>query len=175
LAVLLVNSVDRLDDPPDRLHDLRWFTSALDAVGHTALARALTDRDLPSLRRLRDTLREVFETDDPARAAELLNPVLARSRAVPMLVPDGTGGASLAVAPDRQGLAALQARLPAALAKFVATQGPRRLGTCAADPCSCAFVDRTRGATRRYCCSYCNDRAAARSYRARRRSAAPRE
>jgi predicted RNA-binding Zn ribbon-like protein len=171
LAVLLVNSVDRLDDPPDRLHDLRWFSSALRAVGHRSLAGTLTARDLPALRRLRDTLRGVFESDDPAQAAELLNPLLMRNRAVPLLVPDGSGGASLGVAPDRQGLASLQARLPAALAEFVATRGARRLGTCASDPCSCAFVDRTRAATRRYCCSFCNDRAAARSYRRRRRTA----
>jgi predicted RNA-binding Zn ribbon-like protein len=171
LAVLLVNSFDLLDDPPDRLHDLQWFSSALKSVGQAALAGALSDADLPALRRLRDTLRQVFETDDSATAAEFLNPLLRRSRAVPLLVPDaGTGTAALAVAPDRIGLAALEARLPAALATFVAERGPGRLGTCASDPCSCAFVDRTRAATRRYCCSYCNDRAAARNYRARLRN-----
>jgi predicted RNA-binding Zn ribbon-like protein len=171
LALLLVNSLDLLDDPPDRLRDLRWFTSALRAVGHRPLAGALVDDDLPALRRLRDQLRQVFETDDPAVAARVLNPLLTRSQAVPVLVTENDSGASLAVAPDRTGLLALEARLPAALATFVATRGAERLGTCASDPCSCVFVDRTRAATRRYCCSYCNDRAAARSYRARRREA----
>jgi predicted RNA-binding Zn ribbon-like protein len=173
LVVLLVNSFDLLDDPPDRLHDLSWLTSALVAVGHGRLGRLaleLSERDLPALRRLRDTLRKVFETDDQSVAASLLNPLLVRSRAVPLLVPDGAGNATLAVAPDQRGIAALQARLPAALAAFVATRGPLRLGTCNSDPCSCAFVDRTRGASRRYCCSICNDRAAARNYRARRRA-----
>lgn len=169
LVVLLVNSLDLLDDPPDRLHDLRWLTSALHAVGHARLADELSERDLPALRRLRDTLRAVFETDDPTVAAALLNPVLIRRRAVSLLVPDGSGRAALAVAPDQRGIAAVQARLPAALAAFVATRGPHRLGTCASGPCACAFVDRTRGGSRRYCCSFCNDRAAARNYRARKR------
>jgi predicted RNA-binding Zn ribbon-like protein len=171
LVVLLVNSYDLLDDPPDRLHDLRWFSGALRAVGHGTLADALTKSDLRALRLLRDRLREVFEAADMTAVAEVLNPLLPRSRAVPLLVPDGTGGASLAVAPDRTGISALQARLPAALAAFVAASGAQRLGTCAGDPCTCAFVDRTRAGTRRYCCSICNDRTAARSYRARQRTA----
>jgi len=170
LVVLLVNSLDLLDDPPDRLHDLTWFGSALRAVGHGAVSEALSARDLPPLRRLRTQLRQVFEVGDPGAAAAVLNPLLTSSRAVSLLVPDESGAMSLAVAPERRGLAALQARLPAALAAFVATRGPQRLGTCAADPCSCAFVDRTRAATRRFCCSFCNDRAAARKYRARRRA-----
>lgn len=168
LVVLLVNTHDLLDDPPDRLHDLRWLVEALGAVGHAALATELEDDDLPALRRLRDRLRLVFETDDDAEAAGVLNPLLVRAGAVPVLVP-GTG---LVVAPDRTGRAALEARLPAALAAYVAERGARRLGTCAGDPCACAYVDRTRASTRRFCCSICNDRAAARSYRAKKRAAA---
>ena len=170
LVVLLVNSYDLLEDPPDRLHDLSWFGRALRAAQHPELADSLAASDVPGLRSLRDALREVFETADATAAAAILNPLLSAGRAVPVLVPDESGGAALAVAPDRTGLAALQARLPAALATFVATRGMQRLGTCSAGPCACAFVDRTRAATRRYCCSYCNDRAAARNYRARKRA-----
>jgi predicted RNA-binding Zn ribbon-like protein len=173
LVVLLVNSYDVLDDPPDRLRDLHWFAGALRAVGHGALADSLAESDVPALRRLRDRLRRVFEVGDMTAVAEVLNPLLTRSRAVPLLVPGGTGGAHLAVAPDRTGISALQARLPSALAAFVAASGAQRLGTCAGDPCSCAFVDRTRGGTRRFCCSICNDRTAARSYRTRRRTLSP--
>lgn len=170
LVVLLVNSYDLLDDPPDRLHDLVWFDSALRAAGHGQLADQLHAPDVPALRALRDQLRAVFEAADVEVAASVLNPLLTSSGSVATLVPDADGGASLAVTPDRRGVHALQARLPAALAAHVAERGVHRLGTCAAGPCSCAFVDRTRGGTRRYCCSYCNDRAAARKYRARRRA-----
>jgi predicted RNA-binding Zn ribbon-like protein len=62
----------------------------------------------------------------------------------------------------------LPARLLAAVAEHIGRSGVARLGVCASDPCRCAFVDRTRAGTRRYCCTVCNDRAAARAYRRRR-------
>ena len=43
------------------------------------------------------------------------------------------------------------------------------VGVCGSDPCRCVFVDRTRGGTRKYCCTYCNDRFAARAYRRRKK------
>ena len=170
LAVLLVNSFDLLEDPPDRLTDLRWFTEALDDERHSDIARALRPADLDGLRVLRDSLRSVFEADSPAAAAAILNPMLGRASAVPQLVVTN-GKAELKVSPADRGLQALAARLPAALAAQIADAGVARLGTCASDPCRCAFIDRTRGRTRRYCCTMCNDRMAARLYRERKRPA----
>ncbi len=171
LAVLLVNSHDLLEDPPDRLHDLAWLTGALTRVGHGDLASALTRSDLPRLRSLRGALRAAFEAPDPRTAAAALNPQLVKARAVFLLdVPPRPRGARarFVPAPDRTGYAALAARLPAALAAHIAEHGVGRLGVCASDPCRCAFVDRTRAGTRRYCCTICNDRYAARAYRRRR-------
>ncbi|MGC4109831.1 MAG: CGNR zinc finger domain-containing protein [Nocardioides sp.] len=165
LAVLLVNTHDLLEDPPDRLVDLSWLTPVLSAVGHGDLAETLKPSDLPRLRTLRSLLRSAFEAPDLATAAAVLNPQLVRARAVRLL-----DGERFVVAPDRSGYDALAARLPAAVAAHVAAHGPDRLGVCASDPCRCAFVDRTRAGTRRYCCEVCNDRQAARAYR-RRRSA----
>src|SRR5688500_4222283 len=85
LALLLVNSHDLLEDPPDRLVDLAWLTQVFNRVGYGDLAAALTARDLPRLRRLRDALRVVFETDDDAVAADVLNPLLEEARAVPLV------------------------------------------------------------------------------------------
>ena len=39
LALLLVNSLDLLEDPPDRLVDLGWLTHVFTRVGHGDLAR----------------------------------------------------------------------------------------------------------------------------------------
>ena len=75
----------------------------------------------------------------------------------------------MVVGVGRHGVAALEARLPAAAAAFVAEHGTGRLGVCGSDPCRCVFVDRTRAGTRKYCCSYCNDRFAARAYRRRKK------
>ncbi len=169
LALLLVNSYDLLEEPPDRLHDLTWLSAAFGAAGHAELAMQLRPDDVAPLRSLREVLRAAFALDDATQVAAVLNPLLRASPA-PLLT-------AMVGSPDRvrletgaglEGYAALAARLPAAAAAYVAEHGTRRLGTCHSDPCRCAFVDRTRGRTRRYCCDYCNDRAAARSYRRRR-------
>ncbi|HRI95413.1 MAG TPA: CGNR zinc finger domain-containing protein [Nocardioides sp.] len=157
LAVLLLNSVDLLEDPADRMaHDLRWWRRALRRNGHAALARTQREADRRGLLELRAIIRSVFETSSEARARTLLNDGLASAGAVVQVTPAGLGvGGGLA------------ARLLYAVAQLVAEGGVARLGICASDPCRCAYVDRTRGGTRRYCCTLCNDRAAARAYRQR--------
>jgi predicted RNA-binding Zn ribbon-like protein len=167
LAVLLVNSLDYLADPPDRLTTIDWYTAVLREVGHPALAAALRADDVASLRALRDGLQGVFTAATTDTAAEILNPLLLAAEAVPVLVPERGGRARLAVAPDVTGMPALAARLPAALGAHIAEQGLRRLGSCSAAPCECVYVDRTRAGNRRYCCDLCNDRAAAAAYRRR--------
>jgi predicted RNA-binding Zn ribbon-like protein len=170
LAVLLVNSLDHLEDPPDRLASVDWFRSVTAQVGRGDLTAGLGEADLDGLRELRDCLRSVFLAESAGEAAGLLNPALVRAGAVAQLVvtPDGP---ALQVAPGEQGLAALAARLPAALAGHLAQRGMGRLGSCAAGPCDCAFVDYTRGRSRRFCSTACNDRAAAQAYRQRKRGA----
>jgi predicted RNA-binding Zn ribbon-like protein len=170
VIVLLLNSLDLLEDPADRLTDLTWFHAVLTDVGRHDLASALHPEDLAELRELRESLRAVFLTESAAEAARILNPMLIGAAAVPQLVASADR-ARLQVAPGAQGAAALIARLPAALAEHIAHRGAGRLGTCAALPCRCAFVDHTRGRTRKFCCTACNDRAAARLYRQRKREA----
>jgi predicted RNA-binding Zn ribbon-like protein len=162
LAVVLLNSLDLLEEPADRLHDLAWWRDALRQLGHPRLAAAQRRADLPRLRDLRETLRAVFECERDADAAAVLNPALVEAGAVLQLGREGLG--VVGTAPD----SGLAARLLAAAAGHVAEHGVARLGTCHSDPCRCAYVDRTRAGTRRYCCSVCNDRAAARAYRRRR-------
>lgn len=164
--MVLVNTLDALANPVDRLHDVDWYAAALTGLGHADIAGHLNSSDTGRLRRLREDLRGVFLAATVADAAELLNPRLSAARAVPLLVEEA-GAPALAVAPEKTGYPALAARLPAALAAYIAATGLGRLGSCSADPCSCAFIDRSRAATRRYCCSWCNDRAAARAYRRR--------
>jgi len=171
LVVLLLNSLDLLDDPPDRLTGLGWLREVLAAVGRADIGGALTAEDLAGLRELRESLRAVFQARSPDEAASLLNPMLVHASAIPQLVASD-GSLRLQVAPRARGLAALSARLPAALAEHIAGRGLGRLGTCAALPCQCAFIDRTRAQTRRFCCTACNDRAAAQLYRRRKRAAA---
>ena len=57
LVVLLLNSLDLLEDPPDRLADLSWLCEVLAAVGRDDIGGALTAGDLAGLRQLRESLR----------------------------------------------------------------------------------------------------------------------
>ena len=66
------------------LDDLRIF---LRAVGRSEAAGAATDRDVAEFKQLRGRLRRVFETDDVAEAASLLNAMATESGAVPRLAP----------------------------------------------------------------------------------------
>ena len=170
LAVLLVNTIDLLEHPADRLETLDWFSRALHTIGHPALADSLSSQDLGRLRALRVDVRRGFEAPSADLAMAALNPWLARDAArVQLVAGERVESVELAMAPDASGVEALEARLPWGLARFIAEHGVGRLGVCGSDPCRCVFIDRTRGGTRRYCCTYCNDRAAARAYRRRQR------
>ena len=46
VAVLLLNSLDLLEDPADRLTDLAWFREVMADVGRGDIADALADGDL---------------------------------------------------------------------------------------------------------------------------------
>ncbi len=164
LAVLLLNSVDLLEEPADRMaDDLGWWRRALARNGLDELAAAQRDEDLPMLQALRGTIRSVFESADADEARAVLNAGLLEAGAVVQVGPEGLGVIGTGSGGD------LPARLLVAVATQVAGHGVARLGICASDPCRCAYVDQTRGGTRRYCCTLCNDRAAARAYRRRRR------
>jgi predicted RNA-binding Zn ribbon-like protein len=75
----------------------------------------------------------------------------------------------VAATTDRDPVRRLGVLCADALARAVAVGGTQRVGTCAAPPCRCVYIDRTRAARQRYCCDVCNDRAAATAYRARQR------
>jgi predicted RNA-binding Zn ribbon-like protein len=137
--------------------DLVWWRRALRRHGHSELAKAQRDAELPMLQALRATIRTVFECGDAEEARRVLNVALLYAEAVVQVTPDGLGVSG-----------GLRGRLLFAVAQHVAANGTARLGICASDPCRCAYVDTTRGGTRRYCCDICNDRAAARAYRRRR-------
>ena len=170
LAVLLLNSLDLLEEPPDRLVSVSWYADMLASAGHADLAAGLTEADLEPLRELRALLRLVFTAATVEEAADILNPLLLQHNAVPVLVTGEPGTpATLRVAPAASGFPALAARLTAAAAAMIADSQLRRFGTCAGDPCECAFVDRSRSGNRRFCCDWCNDRAAAAAYRRRKK------
>ena len=169
LAVAIVNTWETLPSPHEGLEDVEDLRIFLRAVGRPEAAAEAKDRDLPEFKQLRGRLRRVFETDDVAEAAGVLNAIATESAAVPRLAP-ASDGWRLEFGPgDGSITSRLAATAAGALIEIVRAHGLTRLGTCAAEPCTCAYVDRTKNRSKRYCCELCADRAAQRDYRARRR------
>lgn len=172
LAVGLVNTWDVLHDPPEVMRDvhilrvlLRWFE--LDSA-----AAAASERDLPSVRRVRDRLRQAFDAGSEDEAVRVLNALARDAQAVPQL--EGEEGAwTFGYGAGRRTLAQeVAGRASIALLGVIEGKGWDRFGLCAAAPCCCVYVDRSRNRSRRYCCELCADRAAQAALRRRRREAA---
>jgi predicted RNA-binding Zn ribbon-like protein len=170
LAVAIVNTWEPFPSPHDGLEEVEDLRIFLRAVGRAEAAEAATDRDVAEFRHLRGRLRRVFETDDVAEAAAVLNAVATESGAVPRLAPGSDGWELVFGAEDGSITNRLGATAAVALFEIVQAHGLTRFGTCDADPCTCAYVDRTKNRSKRYCCELCADRAAQRDFRARRRA-----
>ena len=174
LAVGLVNTWDVLHDPPEVMRDvdglsvlLRWFE--LDAA-----AAAASERDLPPLRRVRDRLRQAFDAGSEDEAVRVLNALAREARAVPQLERE-RGAWRFRYGAGRRTLAQeVAGRASIALLGVIEEKGWDRFGLCAAAPCCCVYVDRSRNRSRRYCCELCADRAAQAALRRRRREASAR-
>jgi predicted RNA-binding Zn ribbon-like protein len=171
LAVGLVNTWDVLHDPPDVL-DLRTLGILLRWFELPTEAKRATQRDVASVRRLRDRLRRAFDAADEGKAVAELNALAREAGAVPQLE-RGNGGWAFRYGAGRRALATeLAGRTSVALLEVIAEKGWRRFGLCAAAPCCCVYVDRSRNKSRRYCCELCADRAAQAALRRRRRAQA---
>jgi predicted RNA-binding Zn ribbon-like protein len=167
LAVALVNTWDTYDDPPEHLVELEDLRTFLRLVGRESAAGIVRERDLVEIKRLRDRLRRVFETDRVEEAAAVLNQLAAETSAVPRLEPH-RGEWTVRYGPEEGVIAAhVGATAAAALIEIVHAHGITRFGTCGAPPCTGAFVDRTKNRSKRYCCELCADRAAQQQHRAR--------
>ncbi|WP_372494381.1 MULTISPECIES: CGNR zinc finger domain-containing protein [Nocardia] len=174
LVVELVNTVYVCSSPPDRLVDVEYFRAILRSAGEVALAEELHDTDLPQLRWLRYRLGSVFGAVDAADAAGRVNTLLRGLGVVPQLRVESDEALSLSWELPAPGFGALAGRMAGALAVHIAEHGVQRLGVCAAAPCRCVFVDRSRPGKRKYCRDSCNDRMSAAAYYNRRRASSSR-
>jgi predicted RNA-binding Zn ribbon-like protein len=162
LAVAFLNTYDLFPAPTDVL-TVANARKLAERFGYAELGRALRDGDLDALRTLRGRLYAVFVAETAAQKVAALNAVLAGATGAELI----DGGRRLAATGGTDAVARFGVVLADALAHALSTGGPDRFGTCAADPCRCAYVDRTRGGRQRYCCALCNDRMAAAAYRRR--------
>lgn len=169
LAVALVNTWDVLNDPPEHLDDIQLLRLILREFGLREQADRAEEADLAPLRGMRDRLRRAFEADDEEVAVRELNAIARDAGAIPQLERGnghwefryGRGGRSLTTE--------LAGKTSVALLGVIEQEGWKRFGRCAASPCCCVFVDRSRNRSRRYCCHWCADRATQAATRRRRK------
>jgi predicted RNA-binding Zn ribbon-like protein len=171
LAVGLVNTWDVLNDPPELLNLerlkilLRWFELE-------EAADAAAERDIEQVRQVRDRLRRAFESNEEAEAVAELNTLARRAKAVPQLERANGGWAFRYGSGERTLATKLAGRASVALLEVIERDGWDRFGLCAAAPCCCVYVDRSRNRSRRYCCNLCADRATQAAARRRKRERA---
>lgn len=172
LVVALLNTYDAYDARPERLDTVASLARLVEAVGWDDLPTSrLAARDVLAVKRLREQVRSVFDAaaaGDAAEAGRRCNHLLARVR--PVLALHGVEQRlALGVADvGHKVVQRFEQHVSVAVAVGLATPGVR-LGLCDAHPCHCAYVDRSRAGTRRFCCELCADRYAAAAYRRRRR------
>lgn len=170
VAVDLVNTWDELEDEPDLIEGVRDVRTWLEWHGLHEAAKRVRAVDVDRVRALRTRFDRVFDAKDEDEAAALLNE-LARDYATPPQLERANGGWRLRTWPDeREGLPAVAAYATAGLLEALRDLGFDRFGRCAGSPCRCAFVDRSRNRSRRYCCNLCADRIAQAQYRERKKA-----
>lgn len=128
------------------------------------------ERDLHEVRALRSRLREVFEASDDAKAATLLNEILADVNAVPRVSVHGPGPhlhfESQGGSPSRY-LGAITAM---GLSVALIEGGFDRFGICHSATCEDVYVDASRNRSRLNCSDTCTTREAVAAHRARQKA-----
>jgi predicted RNA-binding Zn ribbon-like protein len=173
LAVDLVNTWDELEPEPDLIEDLRDVRTWLEWHGLDDAAKRLKPGDLDRARALRGRFDRVFDAKSEKEAVRLLNELSAEYGTPPQLERDGKRWRLRSWPDQSKGLAAAAAYATSGLLEAMRDLGWERFGRCEGSPCRCAFVDRSRNRSRRYCCTLCADRVAQANYRARRKRAVP--
>jgi len=165
-AVALVNSTDEPGDPLASVDDLSAFLTSWAYTGR----RDANAAELDSVRRLRPALKALLlaERDE---AAEIVNGMLARAKALPQLQRHDQWDWHLhAVDPDRPLDERVVVETAMAMVDVIRADEMSRLARCAADDCDDVVLDLSRNRSRRYCSTTCGNREAVAAYRARQKA-----
>jgi predicted RNA-binding Zn ribbon-like protein len=173
VAIDLVNTWDELEPEPDLIEGVDDVRVWLTWHGLDRAAQNVREADVNATRAFRVRLAEVFDAPDEDEAVRLLNAIAREVGTPPQLERDGHAWRLRSWPDEDEGLRFAAAYATAGLLDGMQTFGWERFGRCAGSPCRCAFVDRSRNRTRRYCCTLCADRVAQANSRARRKGAPP--
>ena len=170
VALDLVNTWDELESEPELIEDLEDVRFWLKWHGLNRAAKEARKADVDSVRALRTRLGRVFDAKDEEAAVKLLNQLAREYGTPPQLERDGAGWRIRSWPDEREGFRFVAAYAAAGLLEELRALGWKRFGRCAGSPCRCAFVDRSRNRTRRYCSTLCADRVAQADHRARKKA-----
>jgi len=165
-AVALVNSSDEPGEPLGSVDDLSAFLASWPYTGRLDATQA----ELDAVRRLRPALKALLlaERDE---AAEIVNAMLVRARALPQLQRHDQWDWHLhAVDPDRPLDERVVVETAMAMVDVIRADEMSRLARCAADDCDDVVLDLSRNRSRRYCSTTCGNREAVAAYRARQKA-----
>ncbi|WP_205470966.1 CGNR zinc finger domain-containing protein [Nocardioides sp. SYSU D00038] len=161
-AVALVNTAEE-PETLESLEELDAFFARWEYTGR----RDHDPAELDEVRALRPRLRELL-TSDRDRAVELVNQMLAETRAVPQLVRhDRWDWHVHAVRPDEPFAKRILVETAMAMVDVIRADELSRLGVCADDTCQALVLDLSRNRSRRFCSTTCGNRNAVAAYRAR--------
>lgn len=170
LAVDLVNTWDELEEEPDLIEGLRDVRYWLDWHGLHEAAKRMREPDVDRVRALRTRFDRVFDASGEDEAVALLNELAREYATPPQLERSGRTWQLRSWPDERRGLDAVAAYGTMGLLEAMRDQGWERFGRCAGSPCRCAFVDRSKNRSRRYCSTLCADRVAQAHYRERKKA-----
>jgi predicted RNA-binding Zn ribbon-like protein len=169
-AIEVLNTWDTVAPDPELIDGPEILGRFLRWMGHPELATGVTSRDVEEFRQLRGRLRAAFEAASEADAVAHLNGILAEHPTVSELAQvDGEWRFQHRASRPAEVAAALAPECGIALLAAIRDRGWRALGICAASPCTCVYVDRSRNRSRRYCSDLCNDRISQAAHRRRQR------
>jgi predicted RNA-binding Zn ribbon-like protein len=170
----LVNSydVDVNEEHPEKLMIPEDADALLAKWGLLGEGEACTEVDLAAVRAVRGDLRAIFEAEDEAVAASMLNALLAGAPVVSTLNRHGANGWRLDVraAPNLTLARRVAVEAGLGLADAIEEYGFERLSVCEADPCRDVFLDISRNRSRRYCGQKCANRHNVAAFRQRQRT-----
>jgi predicted RNA-binding Zn ribbon-like protein len=162
-AVALVNSAE----PPDTLTTVLELDAYFERFEYTG-RHERTRQELEEVRALRPRLRELL-TADRDGAAEIVNVMLAGSRAVPQLVRHGPWDWHLHATPSDASYAErIMVETAMAMIDVIRADEMSRFSVCADADCEALVLDLSRNRSRRFCSTTCGNRNAVAAYRARR-------
>ena len=124
-------------------------------------------RDHDETRRVIDDWLRVVDAETAQERAAILNAEMAEAAAYPRLTEHDGEGWHLHYRGEEDSLPlVLRAVIAVGTSLHLVTRGMRRLGRCAAAPCTNVVVDVTRNGRQRYCSVRCANRDAVRRHRA---------